>query len=159
MKECGGAFLTVPLGDKLQKLPEAEIDARNEHRENEHDNEHHARGFERLAERRPGNAFELGKGLFQLSAHAHEDIRLFVLILLLRLFFGLFAALSFRLGRFVGRFSHFSLSENLLRFFVRSVFFAHGAVFLQLQTVGIVPLVFEAVIISVFAHGTLERDF
>ena len=38
------------------------------------------------------------------------------------------------------------------------VLLAGGAVLLQLETVGIVALVFEAVIIAVFAFRALERD-
>ena len=36
--------------------------------------------------------------------------------------------------------------------------FADGAVFFEFETVGIVALVFEAIVVAVFAHGAFERD-
>lgn len=42
---------------------------------------------------------------------------------------------------------------------MRGVLFADRAVFFQLETVGVVTLVLEAVVIPVLALGTLERNF
>ena len=39
------------------------------------------------------------------------------------------------------------------------VFFANGAVFFELQTIGIVALVLETVVVAVMTLGALERDF
>ena len=39
------------------------------------------------------------------------------------------------------------------------MFFAGGAVLLEFETVGIVSLILEAVVIAVFAFRTLERNF
>ena len=49
------------------------------------------------------------------------------------------------------------MPAGLLRLFVDRVLFARGAVFFQLDAVGIVALILEAVVIAVFALRALER--
>ena len=39
------------------------------------------------------------------------------------------------------------------------MFFASGAILLEFETIGIVSLILEAVIVAVFAFRTLECDF
>ena len=38
------------------------------------------------------------------------------------------------------------------------VFFADGAVLFEFETVGVVALVFEAIVVAVFALGAFKRD-
>ena len=47
---------------------------------------------------------------------------------------------------------------NLLGFLVHGVLLADGAVLLELETVGVVALIFEAVVIPVLAFRTFKRD-
>lgn len=48
---------------------------------------------------------------------------------------------------------------GLLGFLMNGVLFADRAILFQFQTVGIVALILETVVIAVLALGTLERNF
>lgn len=41
---------------------------------------------------------------------------------------------------------------------MNGVLFAHGAILFQFETVGVVPLILKAVVISVLALGAFERN-
>ena len=88
-------------GEKLQKLRKPDIDECDEDKEDEHDDDDNARGFERVADRGPCDALELGKRLFEFSSDPHEDVGLFGRFL--RVLLGRFFALLLDLGFF---FSH-----------------------------------------------------
>ena len=47
---------------------------------------------------------------------------------------------------------------NLLGFLMDGVLLADGAILLELQTIGIVALILEAVVVPVFAFRAFERD-
>ena len=85
VRHCHELDISSETGQPLQKLGEAEVDRRDDDKKDEHDDDDDARRFERLRKGRPGDAFELGKRLFDLSARADEEIGL-----LLPLFCGLF---------------------------------------------------------------------
>ena len=159
---CHNLDLVSEAGQQLQKFGEAEVDRRDDDKEDEHDHDHDARRLERLGKGGPGDALELGKRLFDLSARADEDVGL-----LIPLFYGLLGrVLLFDVelfGAVVGLLHSHSLQcakkrGLLLRFLMHGVLLADGAVLLELETIGIVALIFEAVVIPVFAFRAFKRD-
>jgi hypothetical protein len=53
----------------------------------------------------------------------------------------------------------FSLFSPLLGFFVQSVLFAESAVLVHLKPVGVVFLIFDCIVIALFALGTSQSNF
>lgn len=148
---------------EIKQFGKTVVDARNNDGKNKHDDKHYARCFERFAERGPGDTLKLRERLLDLASLSDKPIGLFVLVLL-----GILAGnVVLLLGALGLLHVFFFLCHDifpclcgigLLGFFVHRVLLARRAVFLQLETVRIVALVFEAVIITVLALRALERD-
>ena len=67
---------------EIEQFRKPVVDARDDDGEDQNDHKHHARGFERLAERGPRDAFKLGESLLDLAPLPDKPVGLFVFILL-----------------------------------------------------------------------------